>query len=45
MYSNISQILLLYKTWVYYNKFDCAKFWGHVVDVSKYHNVGKWGMD
>ena len=25
MYSNISQILLLYKTWQYYNKFDSTK--------------------
>ena len=28
MYSNISQILLLYKTWLYYNKFDYSKALG-----------------
>ena len=28
MYSNISQILLLYKTWWYYNKFACTKSLG-----------------
>ena len=28
MYSNISQILLLYKTWGYYNKFDSRKSLG-----------------
>ena len=28
MYSNISQILLLYKTWWYYNKFDSTKSLG-----------------
>ena len=28
LYSNISQILLLYETWGHYNKFDCSKsFW------------------
>ena len=28
MYSNISQILLPYKTWRYYNKFDSPKSLG-----------------
>ena len=28
LYSNISQILLLYKTWRYYNKFDSTKSLG-----------------
>ena len=28
MYGNISQILLLYKTWGYYNKFDSTKLLG-----------------
>ena len=28
MYSNISQIMLLYKTWRYYNKFDSPKSLG-----------------
>ena len=28
LYSNISQILLLYKTWGYYNKFDATKSLG-----------------
>ena len=28
MYSNISEILLLYKTWEYYNKFDSAESLG-----------------
>ena len=39
-FSNISQILLLYKTWGYYNKFDSMKSVGIykvvVTDVSKY---------
>ena len=45
MYSNISQILLLYKTWGYYNEFDSAKPWGYVTDVPKYHNAGIWSKD
>ena len=28
LYSNISQMLLLYKTWGYYNKFDSTKWLG-----------------
>ena len=28
LYSNISQIVLLYKTWGYYNKFESTKSWG-----------------
>ena len=28
LYTNISQILLLYKTWEYYNKFDSMKSFG-----------------
>ena len=35
LYSNISQILLLYKTRRYYNKFDSTKSWGYVTDVWK----------
>ena len=31
LYSNISQILLLYKTWVYYNKFDSVKSLGGIL--------------
>ena len=30
--------------WQYY-KFDSTKSLGHVTDVSKYHNSGKWSMD
>ena len=48
-FSNISQILLLYKTWGYYNKFDSIKSLGiykvDVTDVLKYYNAGKWSMD
>ena len=48
-FSNISQILLLCKTWGYYNKFDSMKALGiykvDVTDVSKYYNAGIWSMD
>ena len=37
MYSNISQVLLLYKMWNY-NKFVSTKSLGYVTDVSKFHN-------
>ena len=47
LYSNISQILLLYKTWWYNNKFDSTKSL-----VVRYRcvkipgdNAGKWSMD
>ena len=39
MYSNISQILLLYKTWGYNIKFEYTKSSGDVTDVSKHHNA------
>ena len=45
LYSNISQILLLYNTWRYYNKFDYTNALGYVTYVSKYRHAGKWSMD
>ena len=45
LYSNISQILLLYKTWGYHNNFDFTRSSGACYDVSKYHNAGIWSMD
>ena len=45
LYSNISQILLLYKTWEYYNKFDTYEIIGDITDVLKYHNAGIWSKD
>ena len=41
----ISQILLLYKTWRYYNKFDSTKSLEYVTDMSKYDNAGKCSID
>ena len=34
LYSNISQILLLYKVWVYYNKFDSIESLVYIADMS-----------
>ena len=31
--------------WGSHNKFDFVKSVGYVTDVSKYHNMGMWGMD
>ena len=39
MYSNISQILLLYKLWRYYNQLTLRNHRGYITGVSKYHNV------
>ena len=36
LYSNISQILLLYKTWVYYNIFDFVESLGYITDIISY---------
>ena len=45
MYSNISQILLLYKTWWYYNKFDSTKslgvcYWSVKIPQCSYMGLG-----
>ena len=45
LYSNISQILLLYKVSGYYNKFDSAKWLGYITDMSKCHDACGWSMD
>ena len=45
LYSNISQILLLYKTWGYHNNFDSTRSSGYITDLSKYHNAAMWSMD
>ena len=38
-YSIILQILLLYKTWGYYNKFDSVKSLTYITDILKYHTM------
>ena len=39
LYSYILQILLLYKTWGYYNIYDSAKSLGYITDISKYNTM------
>ena len=48
LYSNISQILLLYKIWGYYNQiwlYEIIHDWRYIIDMSKFHNAGIWSMD
>ena len=40
--SNILQTLLLYKTWVCYDKFHSTKCLGYATDMPKYHDAGMW---
>ena len=42
LYSNISQILLLYKVWVYYNKFDCGII-GGILPICQYVKMPQCG--
>ena len=39
VYSNISQILLLYQVWGYDNEFNFMKSLEHTTDMSKCHDV------
>ena len=45
VYSKISQILPLYKTWGIITNLTLRNSWGYITDMSKYHNAGIWSMD
>ena len=43
--NTISQILLLYKVWVYYHKLDSMKYLGYITDMSECLGAGVWRVD
>ena len=45
LYSNISQILLLYKVWSTITNLTLWNHWGYITDMSKCHGAGVWSMN